>query len=186
MLRQQMKRLALMTIALTLSGCNSASQLLPHLPQLDNRPSLQQNSLVTAQSPLTAQMEAQVRQRINTIRLSRGLKQLQNNDKLAQVARNYSRQMAHQNFFGHTSPAGETMVQRVQASGIFYFVIGENLFTCTNIPQPVPAAVQGWMESPGHRKNILRSEYRETGIGVWRKGNTYYFTQLFMRSLSLD
>jgi len=41
--------------------------------------------------------------------------------------------------------------------------------------------VQGWMDSPGHRENILRPEYRETGIGVWRTGNTYYFTQLFMR-----
>ncbi len=176
----------LMAIALSLSGCKSVSQLLPHMPQLDTRPSLQQNFQIAAQSPLTAQMEAQVEQQINTIRLARSLKPLRNNDKLARVARSYSRQMAQQNFFGHTSPAGETMVQRVQAAGIFYFVIGENLFKCTNVPQPVKAAVQGWMESPGHRDNLLGSEYRETGIGVWRQGNTYYFTQLFMRSLSLD
>ena len=175
-----------MAITLTLSGCNFASQLLPPIPQLDTRPSQQQNSIATAHSRATAHMEAQVRQQINAIRLKRGLKQLGHNDKLASVARNYSRQMQQQNFFGHTSPSGETMVQRVQASGIFYIVLGENLFKCTNIPQPDKAAVQGWMNSPGHRENILRPEYRETGIGIWRKGNTYYFTQLFMRSLSLD
>ncbi len=174
-----------MLIAL-MSGCDSASQLLSQIPQLNFRPSQQHNPLTTAQSPATARMETQVRQQIDAIRLSRGLKPLPNNEKLASVARSYSRQMAQQNFFGHTSPSGETMVQRVEAAGIFYFVIGENLFKCTNVPQPVKAAVQGWMNSPGHRENILRPEYRETGIGVWQQGNTYYFTQLLMRSLSLD
>ena len=179
-----MKWFAGMAIAL-MSGCDSLPQFSPYLPQLDTRSS-QQQSRATAQSPATAQMEAQVRQRINEIRLSHGLSQLRHNEKLATVARNYSHQMAEQNFFSHTSPAGDTMVQRVHSAGIFYFTLGENLFKCTNIPQPVPSAVQGWMDSPGHRENILRPEYRETGIGVWRKGNSYYFTQLFMRSLSLD
>jgi uncharacterized protein YkwD len=131
-------------------------------------------------------MEEQVYQRINEIRQKQGLSQLRHNEKLAVVARHYSEQMAQKNFFSHTSPEGSTMVQRVKKAGIFYLMIGENLFMCTNIPQPVPSAVQGWMDSPGHRENILRPEYRETGLGVWRKGNTYYMTQLFMRSLSLD
>ena len=183
---KEMKWFAGIVIALTLSACDSLSQFLPHLEQFNRRPSQQQNSRAIAQSPATAQMEAQVQQRVNQICLSHGLSQLRNNENLASVARNYSQKMAQQNFFGHTSPAGNTMVQRVQGAGIFYLVVGENLFMCTNVPQPVPAAVQGWMDSPGHRENILRPEYRETGIGVWRKGNTYYFTQLFMRSLSLD
>ncbi len=182
----RMKWIAGAVIALTLSGCDSFHQLPLRLPQPDTRSSQQQNFGATAQSRATAQMEAQVQKRINVIRLSHGLGQLRNNEKLVSVARKYSRHMAEQNFFSHTSPAGDTMVKRVQKAGIFYFMVGENLFTCTNIPQPVPASVQGWMKSPGHRENILRSEYRETGVGVWRKGNTYYFTQLFMRSLSLD
>lgn len=106
-----MKWFAGMAIAL-MSGCDSLRQFSPHLPQIDTRSS-QQQSRATAQSPATAQMEAQVRQRINEIRLSHGLSQLRNNEKLATVARNYSRQMAEQNFFSHTSPAGDTMVQRV-------------------------------------------------------------------------
>jgi uncharacterized protein YkwD len=169
---------------LLLVGCEPISQYLPPLPPIETRSS-QKPSPPAPQSSATAKMEVQVRQQINQIRQKQGLSGLQNNEKLAQVARDYSRRMAEQNFFSHTSPSGDTMVQRVHSAKIFYFMLGENLFMGTNIPQPVPAAVQGWMESQGHRENILRSEYRETGIGVWRKGNTYYFTQLFMRSLEL-
>ena len=169
-------------LALILSGCDSVTQFLSELPEFDTPSSSPPTPLATPQSPATAQMEAQVRQRINEIRQKQGLSELQHNEKLAQAARDYSQEMAEKDFFSHTSPEGSTMVKRVRSAGIiFYFMLGENLFTCTNIPQPVPASVQGWMDSPGHRENILRPEYRETGIGVWRTGNTYYFTQLFMR-----
>lgn len=175
-------RVGLIAIIFLLSGCEAISQIPPMLPQLPER-SPTRIATNPAQSANAAQMENQVRDRINAIRQRQGLSQLRHNEKLAQVARNYSRKMAAQNFFSHTSPQGDTMVQRVRSAGIFYLVLGENLFTSTNIPQPVQAAVNGWMNSTGHRENILRSEYRETGIGIWRRGNTYYFTQLFMRSL---
>lgn len=169
-------------LALILSGCDSVTQFLSELPEFDTPSSSPPTPLATPQSSATAQMEAQVRQRINEIRQKQGLSELQNNEKLAQAARDYSQEMAEKDFFSHTSPKGSTMVERVRSAGIiFYFMLGENLFMCTNVPQPVPASVQGWMDSPGHRENILRPEYRETGIGVWRTGNSYYFTQLFMR-----
>jgi uncharacterized protein YkwD len=79
---------------------------------------------------------------------------------------------------------GSTLAQRVRAGGISYSVVGENLFKSINAPEPVPLAVKGWMNSPGHRENILRTEFTETGVGVWRKGNTYYITQLFMKPRS--
>ena len=186
MLSSQMKWLVGVALALALSGCDAVALLLPHLEQIHPRFKQQQNSFVAAQFPSTAQMEETVRQQINKIRQAQGLSQLRHNEQLAAVARSYSQKMADQNFFAHTSPDGDTMVQRLERARIFYFLVGENLFMCTNIPQPVPASVKGWMSSPGHRQNILRPEYRETGIGAWRKGNTYYFTQLFMRSLTLD
>lgn len=170
----------LIGITLLLSGCDAIRQLVPLPPPID--PQAQQAPSVPAQSPAIAEMEAQTRERINTIRQKQGLSPLRHNEKLAEVARQYSRRMAEQKFFDHTSPQGDTMVQRVRSAGIFYFMLGENLFTSTNISKPVPAAVTGWMNSPGHRENVLRPEYRETGIGVWRKGNSYYFTQLFLRA----
>jgi uncharacterized protein YkwD len=89
--------------------------------------------------------------------------------------------MAEKKFFSHTGADGSTLADRVRAGGISYWVVGENLYTSTNIPRPVPSAIEGWMNSPGHRENILRSVYAETGVGVWRIGNTYYITQLFLR-----
>lgn len=169
-------------LLLLLAGCEVIDRIPEILPRLDI-PTQTPAPPSPAQSATTAEMEAQVRQQINAIRQQQGLTELRNNEKLAEVARNYSRRMAEQNFFAHVGPQGDTLSDRVKAAGIFYFLVGENLFTSTNILDPVPAAVEGWMNSPGHRENILRSEFRETGIGVWREGNTYYFTQLFMRSI---
>ncbi|GBE90375.1 hypothetical protein NCWK1_0091 [Nostoc cycadae WK-1] len=126
-------------------------------------------------------MEAAIRQGINQVRQQNGLQPLQNNEKLTQVARNYSHQMAQKKFFSHTGADGSTLRDRVRAGRINYWMVGENLFTSTNVPQPVPAAIKGWMNSPGHRANILRPVFRETGVGIWRVGNTYYMTQLFLR-----
>jgi uncharacterized protein YkwD len=169
------------TAIFLLTSCDQINRNFSSLPTLIPQDTHQPR--IPAQASSTAQMETEVWQQINTIRQQQGLSQLRNNEKLAEVARRYSRQMAEQNFFSHTSPKGDTMVERVHSSGIFYLRLGENLFMGTNIPQPASTAVEGWMNSPGHRRNILLPDYRETGIGVWRKGNTYYFTQLFMRGL---
>jgi uncharacterized protein YkwD len=175
-------------LALTITSCEPLSRWVEQLPDLPipDLPTTEapQVPATPAQSPETAEIEAQVQQRINEIRLEQGLTDLQQNEKLAEVARRYSQRMAEQEFFSHTSPDGDTPAQRVQSAGIRYLLVGENLFKSTNVPQPVDAAVEGWMESPGHRENILRSEYRETGIGVWREGSSYYITQLFLRSFS--
>ncbi|MBD2775220.1 CAP domain-containing protein [Iningainema tapete] len=167
-------------LALLTTGCEQVIEYLPPLPRVEI-PSTQTPKPIPRQTSTTNNIEAAVRQRINQVRQQNGLTTLQNNEKLARVARNYSRQMAEKNFFSHTGADGSTLPQRVRAGGISYWVVGENLFTSTNIPQPVPAAVEGWMKSKGHRENILRPGWKETGVGVWRTGNTYYITQLFLR-----
>jgi uncharacterized protein YkwD len=167
---------------LVITGCEQVIEYLPPLPRVEIPSSEPPLPPVPAQTSTTAKIEVAVRQRINEVRQKNGLKPLENNERLAQVARNYSRQMAEKNFFSHTGADGSNLAQRVSAGGIFYWVVGENLFTSTNIPQPVSAGVEGWMKSPGHRANILRPVFRETGVGVWRTGNTYYITQLFLRS----
>ncbi|HEY9600511.1 MAG TPA: CAP domain-containing protein [Allocoleopsis sp.] len=168
--------------ALALVGCEPVTDFFPKLPQPGTPPKTLPTSQASVQSPATAKMEAAVRQRINEIREQKGLNALENNEKLAQVARNYSQQMARDNFFSHTGSDGSTLATRVRAGRIFYWVVGENLFKSRNIAEPVPVAVQGWMKSPGHRENILRPIFTQTGVGVWKTGSTYYITQLFMRS----
>lgn len=168
-------------IAPILNGCEQVIEYLPPLPKIEVPSGKPPQPPVSPQSTQITQMEAAVRQGINQVRQKDGLQPLQNNEKLAQVARNYSRQMAQRNFFSHTGADGSTLQDRVRAGGISYWIVGENLFKSQNISKPVPAAVEGWMQSPGHRENILRPVFRETGIGVWRVGNTYYITQLFLR-----
>lgn len=169
-------------VSFLLSGCLVIPIKISPRPTQQETPINSQAPDTTAQSDTIAQMEAKVRQQINQIRQERGLNQLQANEQLAQVARAYSQQMAEKNFFSHTGPEGSTPAQRVGSAGLSYRLVGENLFKSTNAPEPVSLSVQGWMDSPGHRENILRSGFVETGVGIWRDGNTYYFTQLFMRS----
>ncbi len=168
-------------IALCLTGCEQVMEYLPPLPRIEIPSNQPPQPLQLAQTPQTAQIEAQVRQKINQVRQKNGLQPLQNNEKLAQVARKYSRQMMEKNFFSHTGSDGSTLSDRVRAGKIIYWMVGENLFKSKNIPQPVSAAVEGWLASPGHRENLLRPVFRETGVGVWRQGNTYIITQLFLR-----
>jgi len=89
--------------------------------------------------------------------------------------------MAEQNFFSHTSPAGDAMVQQVHSAGFFLLCLVKSV-QVYNFPQPVPSAGWGWMIT-------ARISYANisTGIGVWR--GEHLFTSLgcyFMRSLGLD
>ncbi|KYC35348.1 hypothetical protein WA1_09385 [Scytonema hofmannii PCC 7110] len=169
------------TIAFLTTGCEEAVEYLPPLPKIEVPSGKPRKPAVLAQTSTTANIEATIRQDINKVRVKYGLKPLQNNEKLVQIARRYSREMAEKNFFSHTGANGSTLSQRAQSGGIIYWVVGENLFKSTNIRRPVPVAVDGWMKSPGHRENILRPIFKETGVGVWKIGSTYYITQLFLR-----
>lgn len=101
---------------------------------------------------------------------------------LAQLARNYSWQMAEKNFFSHTGADGSTPNQRVRVGRVSFWVVAENLLKSpTNISQPGNVAVESWLKSPQYRQNILRPVFTQTGVGVWRTGNTYYITQLYLR-----
>ncbi|MGB7416948.1 MAG: CAP domain-containing protein [Thermosynechococcaceae cyanobacterium] len=127
-------------------------------------------------------MESQVQAQINQIRRSNGLSALSGNGRLAQVARGHSQNMASRSFFSHTDPNGNTSFERVQGAGIPFQLVAENLAWHENSPNPVSSAVRGWMASPTHRTNIMRPEVNQTGVGITRVGNRYYFTQLFIQN----
>lgn len=126
-------------------------------------------------------MERQIWWEVNRQRRRYGLRPLRSNPKLNQIARTYSRQMADYNFYRHRGLRGETPRQRVEAQGLRARLVGENLVKFSQRPNPAAAAVQSWMRSPGHRKNLLLPQMTDTGIGVWKKGSNYYFTQLYIQ-----
>ncbi|MBE9179148.1 CAP domain-containing protein [Oculatella sp. LEGE 06141] len=191
--RKKNRQLAISTglaaVLFALTGCDitTTEQIIERVPSVTRLPGRDADEAtppgVDAPEAGLGEMERYVHSRINEIRQQEGLDPLQYNAELAAVARSYSQRMAEEDFFAHVSPDGSTPAERVEAAGLLYWIVGENLFTSTNAPEPAPLAVQGWLDSPGHRENILRSVFSETGIGVWQDGNTYYFTQLFMRPL---
>jgi uncharacterized protein YkwD len=128
-----------------------------------------------------ARLEAEIAGRVNAVRNEHGRAPLRWNPDLAALAREHSRDMGREGFFSHEDPAGGSAADRVRAAGLGYRVLGENLARSRNAPDPAEAAVQGWMASEGHRENILDEAFTETGVGVWRDGETVYVTQLFRR-----
>ena len=136
---------------------------------------------IAAQSQSIEQMEAATRNLVNAERKKKGLPALKHNPALTKIARNYSRRMRQEDFFAHNDPKGKSVADRVRAANISFRMIGENLAMNYNAPDPIKVAVKGWMDSKGHRENILRKEFTESGLGIWKDGNTYHFTQIFMR-----
>jgi uncharacterized protein YkwD len=133
-----------------------------------------------AEATLVA-LEASVFDSINGIRAADGLEPLAYNEEVAAVARAYSCEMARKHFFSHVTPEGEGLADRVDEAGIAYRLVGENIAMTRNVSDPADAAVEGWMESDGHRANILKDDYRQTGVGACQDGSTVYLVQNFLR-----
>lgn len=102
-------------------------------------------------------------------------------NRLANLARNYSRQMAREGFFDHYDPNGKTVIDRAYAARIKnWSSIGENLFVCDEHPYFTTTAVRGWMKSRTHRTNILERSWTATGIGVaTARDGSIFITQVF-------
>jgi len=127
-------------------------------------------------------LEQQCLDEINDIRRLRHLRPLSMLEDLLPVAREYSRRMAEERFFSHTDPEGRSVRERVDEAEIKWRMLGENLAYANGYINPVAASLRGWMESPGHRRNILDPDYSKTAIGVWVSSNgTVYFTEIFLK-----
>lgn len=101
-------------------------------------------------------------QLLNHERETRGLKALQPNNGLREVAREHSKDMMVRGYFSHYSPEGKDVANRLDEHHISYLVAGENLAYAPSIN----LAHQGLMNSSGHRANILSPDYGKVGLGV--------------------
>lgn len=121
--------------------------------------------------------ELQVLELINEERTSRGLSELSFSEELSSVARAHSSDMASRGYFSHNTPEGITPFDRIKNAGISYNTAGENIAAGQQTPE---AVVDAWMNSDGHRANILNASYTETGIGcVYGGSYGIYWTQVF-------
>jgi uncharacterized protein YkwD len=99
---------------------------------------------------------------INAARVQNGLRALPENIRLTQAARTHARDMAENGFVDHKGSDDSNLQDRVTRTGYAWTLVAENVAAGQKTVQEV---VQGWMKSPGHRKNILNEEVRELGAG---------------------
>lgn len=125
---------------------------------------------------------AQVLNLTNSFRQQNGLQPLSYSDRLSVAAQTYSQSMATQDFFAHAGLDGSTPQIRGTSAG-YKGGIGENIAAGYATPNDV---VQAWINSPGHRANLLNPSYRDIGIGYYNLPNDpgnlnyqYYWTQDF-------
>ncbi|GAA1949209.1 sigma-70 family RNA polymerase sigma factor [Kitasatospora viridis] len=118
----------------------------------------------------------QVLDLVNTQRAQAGCGPLATNGKLQLAAQRQSDDMASRGFFDHTNPDGAGPQQRIEAAGYQWSTWGENIARGQRDPASVMAS---WMDSPGHRANILNCDYRELGVGVHFGTGGPWWTQDF-------
>ncbi|MEU9861219.1 sigma-70 family RNA polymerase sigma factor [Streptomyces sp. NPDC047971] len=112
---------------------------------------------------------------VNSERAKAGCGPLTENSLLTQAAQGHSVDMAARNFFDHTNPDGDGPGERVTATGYRWSTYGENIAMGQRTPADV---MESWMNSPGHRANILNCSFKEIGIGIHSEGGPYW-TQVF-------
>jgi len=119
--------------------------------------------------------EQEVIRLVNEKRAQNGVKPLTYNWELSRVARYKSQDMKDNRYFSHTSPVYGSPFQMMKSFGIGYRTAGENIAKGQTTPQ---AVVNAWMNSAGHRANILNASFTEIGVGYVADGS--YWTQMFI------
>jgi uncharacterized protein YkwD len=174
-----LRKLALLTIAAALAACAPAPQRpAPSQPPAAARPpaSIKVNAY-----------EQRVIAETNAFRRDNALSALSPSGQLMHIAQAHAVNMARQDKFGDTDKNGHvldgrSMEYRVKVGGYAFGRVAENVGYQLNRPDDVAAMMQGWKESPGHRRNMLLADVKEIGVGAAQgKSGRWYFVQLFGR-----
>ena len=153
------------------------SEIIDANPQISNPNLIYPGQQLTIPQPddSVQSFENEVIRLVNEIRTQNGLKALTANWELSRVARYKSQDMKDNRYFSHTSPIYGSPFQMMKSFGITYRTAGENIARGQATPS---AVVNAWMNSPGHRANILNASFTEIGVGYVASGN--YWTQMFI------
>ncbi|WP_442853211.1 CAP domain-containing protein [Bacillus sp. EB01] len=151
----------------------------PQLGQQQGTAQLPQQQTTNRQQPAAgpgiSQMAQQVIDLTNVQRQQNGLPPLQADTQLSGVAQRKSLDMAQNNYFSHTSPTYGSPFDMMRDFGVSYRTAGENIAVGQRSAQEV---VQAWMNSEGHRRNILNREFTHIGVGFLQNSN--HWTQMFI------
>jgi uncharacterized YkwD family protein/spore coat assembly protein SafA len=161
---------------------SGVSEILAKNPQVKN-PSLiypGQKLTIPDQSSVKA-LEAEVVRLVNIERSKKGLQALKADWEISRVARYKSQDMINKKYFSHTSPTYGSPFKMLETFGIRFSSAGENIA----YGQQTPAAVmKSWMNSSGHKANILSPSYTHIGVGLAKSSSgVCYWTQMFTKPL---
>ena len=159
-------------------GAVSKKYIKPIYPGTSNqKTSTNTNNNTSTTSTKMTNDEKEVFDLINKQRTQNGLSPLKENSELQRVARIKAQDMVNNNYFSHTSPTYGSPFDMMKSFKISYNTAGENIAGNSSNS----SAVTAWMNSPGHRANILNGSFNQTGIGVV-SGSKYgkIYVQMFI------
>lgn len=158
------------------------SEILAQNPQVKNPSLIYPGQKLTIPSlDSVKSFENEVIRLVNVERSKKGLGALQANWELSRVARYKSQDMANKGYFSHTSPTYGSPFAMMENFGIRFSSAGENIAYGQRTPAEV---MKGWMNSAGHKANILSPSYTQIGVGLAKnKSGTSYWTQMFIKPL---
>ena len=153
------------------------SEIIEANPQITNPALIYPGQVLTIPTlgTETLDYEQEVIRLVNIERAKYGLPALTEDWELSRVARYKSQDMKDKRYFSHTSPTYGSPFDMMRSFGLSYRTAGENIAMGQRTPQQV---VNAWMNSSGHRANILNSSYKKIGVGYVASGN--YWTQMFI------
>ncbi len=143
-----------------------------------------QTTTTPTPAPLATEFAAAVEQYViqytNDEREKNGLTPLSADSKLASIARAHSLDMLANNYFSHTNASGCGAGCRLNAAGYAWMSYGENIYWMSgynlNAAETAKKIVDGWMNSAGHRANILNGKFTKLGMGIASQGSKVYAT----------
>lgn len=157
------------------SASSAASSRMPK-KNVAPAPTAAHASRASATPPVSVSTTAQVVALVNKERAAAGCGALTEDAQLTDAAQRHSDDMAARNFFEHTNPDGAGPGERVTDAGYRWSAYGENIARGQQTPQSV---MESWMNSPGHRANILNCSFKNIGIGIHKASGGPWWTQDF-------
>ncbi|MFI1966205.1 CAP domain-containing protein [Streptomyces pathocidini] len=136
-------------------------------------PSASKSATPSSSAPASGDT-ARVVELVNSERSKAGCSPVTVDEKLTKAAQDHSKDMAEHGTMSHTGSDGSDAGERITRAGYSWSTYGENVAYGYSTPAQV---MEGWMSSPGHKRNILNCDYKEIGVGLAQPGS--YWTQDF-------
>lgn len=149
------------------------------LPKPQNQTAPIKSTLIISQNTSRANFDAELLRLTNLERKKLGLAPLRLSPQLTQAAQSHALDMARNNYFSHKGLNGSTMTDRAKRTGYVYSALGENIAAGKATPE---GTIRQWMNSTGHRANILNGKFTEIGFGYANAPNSpyrHYWVQVF-------